>query len=278
MPSVARAPTQNVIQRQMSAEAEIEELTAQVAPDPDLEVQDGSAPVMGLEPVGELSDAEPEPDATFIAERAVEPGGMILARAPAGGTKQPAKKASPKPKAKPKPPWIPSIHVDLASQTMTLTWSDGRTADKATVSTGKGCPNTADDPCPTGGERYCTPTGDFNVGFKGDADTVNSHKDKMSWFVQVVQGIGIHDSQKADGTPRSHGCVRVGDTPAADALAKRINTNVNRHTTVHIEGKAPTKPWHMAKKFMETYRGCPDPPSTKKTSAPAKKHVPSKKK
>jgi hypothetical protein len=37
------------------------------------------------------------------------------------------------------------------------------------------------------------------------------------------RGIGIHDSQPVGGGPRSHGCVRVGDSAADKAFAKKIN-------------------------------------------------------
>jgi lipoprotein-anchoring transpeptidase ErfK/SrfK len=71
----------------------------------------------------------------------------------------------------------------------------------------------------------------------------------MSWYVGFVdnRGIGIHNSQPVPGTPASHGCVRVGNTPADDAFAKKVNKNVVPGTTVvSVSGKAATTPWKKA--------------------------------
>jgi lipoprotein-anchoring transpeptidase ErfK/SrfK len=72
----------------------------------------------------------------------------------------------------------------------------------------------------------------------------------MSWYVEFVEGrgIGIHDSQPVPGVPASHGCVRVGNSAADDAFAKKINKNViPGTTTVTVHGKAATKPWTKPK-------------------------------
>src|SRR5262249_45152258 len=131
-------------------------------------------------------------------------------------------------------------------QTLTLNWSDGTTTGPHNISSGRGLPNTKDDPCKTQTEKNCTPVGDFTITSRGDGDTTNSEGDKMSWYVGFIdsRGIGIHDSQPVPGVPHSHGCVRVGNGPKADAFAKMINENVIvGKTTVHIVGKAPTTPW-----------------------------------
>jgi hypothetical protein len=176
---------------------------------------------------------------------------------------------------------ITEIDVDLGAQELTLTWSDGA-SENHVVSTGKGCPNTTGNPCPTGKEAYCTPTGDFTAGWKGDERTKNSHGDKLAWFVRVVGGIGIHDSWLADGTPQSHGCIRVGKKAADEAFAKRINEHVTRQTKVHISGTAPATPWpksgqHLSKKEMEKlhFAGCPAP-APPKPAPPAKRTPPGK--
>ena len=95
----------------------------------------------------------------------------------------------------------------------------------------------------------------------------------MSWYVEFIhgRGIGIHDSQPANGTPRSHGCVRVGIGDRADALAHLINANVRKGTPVHVHGKAPTSAWSLAKDRMESFKGCPEPPEPKPHPHPKKK-------
>jgi hypothetical protein len=98
----------------------------------------------------------------------------------------------------------------------------------------------------------------------------------MAWYVGVddTRGIGIHNSQTANGTPLSHGCVRVGDGEPGKAIAKKINTHVNKDTKITITGKAPTKAWKRAKDKMKSYKDCPLPPEPKpkpKPAAPKKK-------
>ena len=100
----------------------------------------------------------------------------------------------------------------------------------------------------------------------------NKDGDAMSWFLGVRdgdvedRGIGIHDSQPvAKGRPLSHGCVRVGNTPADDAFAKKLNKNSRTgQTVIHIHGKAPTKPWTRASKKK------PAKPKPKKPAKPKK--------
>ncbi len=261
-----------VIQRQLLSDSEIDE--TEDVEDADLAVQDGSSPVTATEPEGELSDDQRGSDPSYPAEiEADELGGVFLARAPAGKPKPSPKKAP----SKPKPRLITDIDVDLGAQKLTLRWSDG-TSESHRVSTGIGCPNTHANPCPTGKEAYCTPTGDFTAGDKGDASKTNTHGDKMAWWVRVVGGIGIHNSQFADGKPRSHGCVRVGDEIPEDMkFAKKIHDNVTTgRTKVHISGAAPIKPWRRSKEWMKQFHfdGCPDPAPAKPAPTPAKRTRP----
>ena len=231
------------------------------------EVRDGDAQVAAtpdtaaIPETAMLSEAGEQP-----AETTVHPAREELVVAEAGGgsaaggaAKGPhgGKKGKSKPKdppAKKTPPrTITHIDVDQAAQTMTVTWSDGTTESHA-VSTGKGRPNTKDDPCKTQTEKNCTPNGDFKVGSLGNQNTKNEHGDHMSWYVELTggasvdgRGIGIHDSQPIPGTPASHGCVRVGDSAADDAFAKKVNKHVvPGKTTIHVSGKAATKPWTKA--------------------------------
>jgi hypothetical protein len=257
-----------VVQRQVLSGWDIDE--AEDVPDPDLAVQDGSSPVTGSAE-DELSDDQLSSDPSYAEMDADELGGIFVARAPAGKPKSSAKKAPPKAK----PRLITEIDVDLGAQKLTLRWNDGA-SESHRVSTGRGCPNTTGNPCPG---RYCTPTGDWTAGDTYGADKTNSDGDAIAWFVRVVGGIGIHNSQFADGTPRSHGCIRVGDREPEDMdFAKKINKHVTTSTKIHVSGTAPTKPWHMSKENMAKFHfdGCPAPAPKKPASTPTTRTRPGK--
>jgi hypothetical protein len=220
------------------------------------EVRDGDAPVLGL------SEGEEEP--TLVAELGPGTAGAaepLKSPGKTGGAKKP-----------PERPWITNIDVDLSAQELTVTWSDGTTEGPRPISSGRGLPDTKDDPCKTQTETNCTPVDTFKAGRKGNAGTTNKDGDAMSWFLGVRdgdvedRGIGIHDSQPvAKGTPLSHGCVRVGNTAADDAFAKKLNKNSRTgQTDIHIHGKAPTKPWTRASKKK------PAKPKPKKPAKPKK--------
>jgi hypothetical protein len=196
------------------------------------EASDGDAAVVGLSPGGMptamLAQLDP-PGGASVAE-------PMQSRGKAGrGRKRPEDR------------WITIIDVDLSAQELTVTWSDGATEGPHPISSGRGLPNTKEDPCKTQAEKNCTPVGSFKAGRKGDAKTTNSHGDAMAWYLGFVddRGIGIHDSQPVPkGTPRSHGCVRVGDSEADMAFAERLNRNSRTgDTVINVHGKAPTKPW-----------------------------------
>src|SRR6185295_5949944 len=137
---------------------------------PDLEVQDGESPGSGKTvEVEDLSAAQRgETDD-------VSPGsGDLIALGPtgdeteppeamAGGKgKTPATGGKTKDKTK---AFIERVDIDLARQTLQVRWSDQRKTTEVSVSTGRGCPNTGNDPCPKDtGNSYCTPTGDFHPG------------------------------------------------------------------------------------------------------------------
>jgi lipoprotein-anchoring transpeptidase ErfK/SrfK len=234
------------------------------------EVLDGDFPSGGGERVG------PEPEDEGEGEGAGDGGGIgaepeaadaraAMEAEPAqamqfddkpkkkGDAKKPAKK-------KPDPPkkTITQVEVDLGSQKLSLQWSDGSTSKAVNISSGKGKPDTKDDPCadPGADGSNCTPSGTFTPGIKGGSDYKNKKGDAMSWYVEMEgtgasgRGIGIHDSQPVTGKPASHGCVRV------DAgTAKTINKNITSATKIVVTGKAPTKAWSKAK---------PKPPKKKK--------------
>jgi len=151
--------------------------------------------------------------------------------------------------------WITRIDISLSTpQTITVHWSDTTPDQSSPASSGRGRACTADNPCPGNAGENCTPTGTFHPVFRGDENYVNGHGDHMSFYVDLGvtdaqgndRGIGIHDSQPVNGTPLSHGCVRV---PAA--MARLVNENVTTATTVTISGTAATVPHRD--------RSCPAP-------------------
>jgi lipoprotein-anchoring transpeptidase ErfK/SrfK len=199
-------------------------------------------------------DDELEEIEAFDEIEAVEPEIPVSAPLAATIMRKPAKtprtkKATAK-KAKPR---IKSIEVDLSKQRLTISWSDGKTSKPIVISSGKGLPDTKDDPCknPHVNGSLCTPTGTFAVGKKGGRNYKNGDGDAMAYYVEFEAGraIGIHDSQAVTGRPASHGCVRVDM-----ATSKLINENVTKSTKVIVSGKAPTKPYKSRKKKAKPRR------------------------
>ena len=78
-----------------------------------------------------------------------------------------------KSKAQTTPRTITQINVDLSSQTLSITWNAGTPSKPIKISSGKGLPDTKDDPCknPNVDGSNCTPTGEFLVGKKGGVTT-----------------------------------------------------------------------------------------------------------
>jgi hypothetical protein len=222
------------------------------ATEADDEVHDGDSPVNATsEPTG-------VEEGVLVAEAETSAGESEQVFEAKGGA---SKKGGAKPGPKPAAPknTITKIDVDLTDQEMTVTWKDG-TVEKRKISSGKGQPNTKDDPCTTQKEKNCTPAGTFQVGKLGNKDTTNSHGDRMGWFVGLKgdtgpegdasdRGIGIHNSQPVPGGPASHGCIRVGKGEDAMAFAKKVNGGVVRgETVITVSGKAPTEPYTKAVK------------------------------
>lgn len=262
----ARRSASAVLQRQPESEEAVPGLEGeeegQEVEEDDTEVHDGDTPVNATP---DQSQSEEQSEVGLgalalgddVADTQDISGGEAIEMDAKGGKPGAGKKPAAPKKAAPKK--ITQIDIDLAAQKLTLIWSDN-TKESHNISSGRGRPNTPDDPCKTQKELNCTPTGDFKVGFLGNADTKNSTGDAMSWYTGFVdsRGIGIHDSQPVPGVPASHGCVRVGNSKADDEFAKKINKNVIPGTTVvHVFGKAPTKPWVK--------------PVKKKTAPPKKK-------
>jgi lipoprotein-anchoring transpeptidase ErfK/SrfK len=216
------------------------------------EVMDGDSPPGLL--VDVPGEDELEGNEAFEEIEAVEP--EIPVSAPLAATimrkprKAPSTSKATTNKAK---PHIKSIEVDLSKQRLTISWSDGKTSKPIVISSGKGLPDTKDDPCkdPNVNGSQCTPIGHFAVGKKGDRNYKNQKGDAMAYYVEfeAKRAIGIHDSQPVTGKPASHGCVRVDM-----ATSKLINENVTKSTKVNVSGKAPTKPYKSKKKRSKPRR------------------------
>lgn len=232
---------------QLQAEGDAEP----VAEDGLYETADGDTPTSGGEVTDDASEERTErtdntTDTMRVAGNAAVSGDEGLADDSVNAAQSSNAPAQDKPKAKAKPkapPKIVEVHVDLSSQTMRLVYDDGTTKEGIVVSTGKGLPNTKDDPCkdPNVDGSNCTPSGTFNVGKQGDASYKNSKGDAMSWYVEfeASRAIGIHNSQPVTGAPASHGCVRI-----SAEMAKHVNQRVVPGITkIVVSGKAPTKPW-----------------------------------
>jgi lipoprotein-anchoring transpeptidase ErfK/SrfK len=208
-----------------------QELGPEPEGDEEDEVEDGDTEVLNLDTTPDI-DLEPHGPEPQVIQEFSPPLGADLGQGQIGLGILPTGK-------------IQHIDVDQVSQRMVITFRGGQTLTHI-VSTGRGNCGTAGDPCPTQKERHCTPNGTFTIVSRGNANTKNSTGDAMAWFVGLNvpgrQGIGIHDSQIADGTPRSHGCVRVGISEADKNFAKMINEHVMvGKTDVTISGKAKTK-------------------------------------
>ncbi|GGO94435.1 eCIS core domain-containing protein [Wenjunlia tyrosinilytica] len=238
------APGSRVLRREEETEHGAEVMAADLDPS---EVHDGDMPTSG-------------PPAPELGETALLEPELRLETAPGEPPQSPPARKAPAP-----PPasarWITKIDIDLTSQEMTLTWSDGAAEGPRAISSGKGLPNTTEDPCKTQKEQNCTPTGSFVVGSKGGEGHKNQKGDAMAWYVEFVagRGIGIHNSQPViKGRPLSHGCVRVGASAADKEYAKRVNQNSRTgKTIIVVGGKAPTVPWTQPVKKQPAKRAAP---------------------
>jgi len=139
--------------------------------------------------------------------------------------------------------WIKDIDVNQRiTQTVTLRWSDGK-SDTDICSTGKGhCCVDENTPegtaCPeavsNAGGSNCTPIGDFKI--TGKIKETAGGIDYWSTF-EPGRSIALHDyAPLVDGTPLSHGCVRLR-TPMAKKIYDGSKTN---KTNVHV--REPARP------------------------------------
>jgi hypothetical protein len=138
--------------------------------------------------------------------------------------------------------WIEKVVVDQEPpQEITAFWSDGNTQSDA-CSTGKGhCCVDAANPsgvaCTVAGSHAdgsnCTPI-TLHMGFPV-RNRVLDHKGVAFWTEFVPErAIALHKYAPVDGTPLSHGCVRMNH-----AMAKTIFCNVRQNRTwVQVHGFA----------------------------------------
>ena len=136
---------------------------------------------------------------------------------------------------------ITNIDVNQETpQVVTLTWSDGRT-EASTCSTGKGTcvvpPGSSAGPSDaetTQVDTNWTPNGPHRVQFK------QPDHGGIKWWTQFnSRAIALHEYTPVDGTPLSHGCVRLNGSFAErifrGALSE-LEVGRARATTVRVHG------------------------------------------
>lgn len=227
------------------------------------DTEDGDTPVDGIDETPDfdlgslpgLGNSSPDdPVAPPEAEPMATANQEVASADPAPQTPDEAEPEGRNPGKKPGGK-ISHIDVDQTTQRMVLTFANGSQSEEYVVSTGRGkCGTKPEDPCKSQNNINCTPniTKRLVTG-RGTGTQKNGHGDRIWWFVGLDTpgrtGIGIHNSQKADGIPRSHGCIRTGkEGTAGDKLAEMINKQVMvKKTTVTITGKAKTHPYACKK-------------------------------
>jgi hypothetical protein len=128
---------------------------------------------------------------------------------------------------------ITTINVQMNNpQNVSLDWSDGSHTTDIECSTGQGrcCPRACDPPKNSVNGSNCTPDGTFTV------DNKYMTTGHLNFFVSFVPGrqIGLHEYSPVNGTPLSHGCVRLHRADAATVY----NGTVAGSTIVNVRGVA----------------------------------------
>ncbi|MBC8076702.1 MAG: L,D-transpeptidase [Chloroflexales bacterium] len=158
----------------------------------------------------------------------------------------------------PAEPYISQINVFLTSpQHVTVDWQGSAPQDIRSTfrcSTGKGygdpddppgvcnrsCCRPGANPCASPNEQRgargscCTPVGDFSIQHKDRDHSVEGGTIPFWMYFYRQRGIALHEYSPVDGTPLSHGCVRL-DSVNAEMLFTYSHANVTR---VHVEGSA----------------------------------------
>lgn len=155
-------------------------------------------------------------------------GAPRLQRQPAGTGRAPA------------PATLNTVEVDQATpQTVTLNWSDG-SSESAQCSTGKGhcCLDESaaeGAACSEAGSRAdgsnCTPVGTFRVTAK---IPVTGGGVRLWTQFHDARSIALHEYSPVDGTPLSHGCVRLN----RDTAQKIFDGAVRGRTRVIVRNLA----------------------------------------
>ncbi len=158
----------------------------------------------------------------------------------------------------PAEPYVRKINVNLdTSQSVSLEWQ-GTPPEYARstfrCSTGKGYGDPDDPPgicnrsCCTSGVNLCeppydqrrsrgsccTPVGNFVIQHKDREHEVSGGTIPFWMYFYRTRGIAIHEYSPVDGTPISHGCVRL-DSVNAEMLFNHSHANVTR---VSVSGTA----------------------------------------
>jgi hypothetical protein len=200
----------------------------------DLRLQTADA----VEDLGVNSPLEREADA--VAEQVISGSSVgLLGRTPtpamqrqdAGTTNEAGPAAGGGPAS---PRTITAINVQMNNpQNVSLDWSDGSHTTGIECSTGQGhcCPRACDPPRNNVNESNCTPdNGPFTV------DNKYRRTGHLNYFVSFVsrRQIGLHEYSPVNGTPLSHGCVRLHTADAATVY----NGAVPGTTIVNVSGVA----------------------------------------
>ena len=129
---------------------------------------------------------------------------------------------------------ITAINVQMDNpQNVSLDWSDGSHTTGIECSTGQGhcCPRACDPPRNTVDGSNCTPdNGPFTV------DNKYRRTGHLNYFVSFVPArqIGLHEYSPVNGTPLSHGCVRLHTADAATVYQGAVPGT----TIVNVSGLA----------------------------------------
>jgi len=158
----------------------------------------------------------------------------------------------------PAEPYVRQINVDLNSpQNVTLDWQGippDEARSKFRCSTGKGygdpddppgicnrgCCTTGTNPCaspfdqPKSSGSCCTPVGHFFIQSKEREHPVEGGTIPFWMYFYSTRGIAVHEYSPVDGTPLSHGCVRL-DSVNAEMLFNHSYVNTTR---VSVSGTA----------------------------------------
>jgi len=154
--------------------------------------------------------------------------------------------------------YVSQINVDLNSpQNIKLDWHGtppDETRSTFRCSTGKGygdpddppgicnrpCCNPGANPCESPYDQKkargscCTPIGDFAIQSKEKEHAVEGGTIPFWMYFYSTRGIALHEYRPVDGTPLSHGCVRL-DSANAEMLFKHSRVG---DTKVKVSGNA----------------------------------------